>query len=278
MNMRLLLASLSSAAVIGAWLGLSAAWQPSRPDLLLAIDPVTIGLIMSAAAPLIGSLFGGEEEQFVEQDRQSFAGTDFDPRRLMAMKGDQIAALAGMQAQVQPPNLQQAAVQQPPVFHGGVLPFPVGVTGVDPALADPSLLDIPQLDPSGMLEALQAVSMLSSQPRTEGSSRERQSQTRFPRDDAGQLLNPEQEVAGSAFPRHLLPGATQNELSQTMPPMLPREAQHFFEEFGFWPRGSEPQAGRSSTSTTARAASPDPLEVLEQAATAPSTGLRRRKV
>lgn len=41
-----------------------------------------------------------------------------------------------------PISLRSSFAQQPPVFTGGGLPQPIGVTGIDPALADPSLLSI----------------------------------------------------------------------------------------------------------------------------------------
>ncbi len=39
-----------------------------------------------------------------------------------------------------PVNLRSAFAQQPPSFAGGGLPMPIGVTGIDPALANRSLL------------------------------------------------------------------------------------------------------------------------------------------
>lgn len=40
-------------------------------------------------------------------------------------------------------QLPSAFAQQPPVFAGGGMPMPIGVTGVDPALNDPSMLSLP---------------------------------------------------------------------------------------------------------------------------------------
>jgi hypothetical protein len=40
-------------------------------------------------------------------------------------------------------NLRSSFAQTPPTFAGGGLPMPVGVTGRDPALQDPSLLSLP---------------------------------------------------------------------------------------------------------------------------------------
>lgn len=40
-------------------------------------------------------------------------------------------------------NLRSSFAQAPPTFSGGGMPMPIGVTGRDPALADPSLTKLP---------------------------------------------------------------------------------------------------------------------------------------
>jgi len=74
----------------------------------------------------------------------TFAGQGFnvDPTFLLRRN---VQDVSGLRERVKnradtPPVLRSAFIQQPPVFAGGGLPLPIGVTGTDPALADPSLL------------------------------------------------------------------------------------------------------------------------------------------
>lgn len=83
------------------------------------------------------------------QELQSFEGEGaLDPRN---MYGEARSGINDMLEQVKaranrPVRTRSAYVQQPPVFTGGGLPMPIGVSGMDPALADKSLLSLPGLD------------------------------------------------------------------------------------------------------------------------------------
>lgn len=88
------------------------------------------------------------------QELRSFTGSgNTDPREMVADARSGINGMIDLMRQRigQPVALRSAYVQQPPTFSGGGLPSPIGVSGVDPALADSSLLSIPGLDmPEGL--------------------------------------------------------------------------------------------------------------------------------
>lgn len=102
----------------------------------MGLDPVTKLGLGSIAAGAIGGAIAPEG---IEVGR--FLGSA-DPEKL----ADEARNLAGNLGQTvtararAPIDLRQAVVQQPPVFTGGGLPFPIGVSGSDPALANPGLL------------------------------------------------------------------------------------------------------------------------------------------
>ncbi len=77
------------------------------------------------------------------QELQSFEGEgQLDPRQML---GEGKLRIEDMLTQLSDRNargvsVRSGYVQQPPVFTGGGLPMPIGVSGMDPALADPKLL------------------------------------------------------------------------------------------------------------------------------------------
>ena len=80
------------------------------------------------------------------QELQSFEGnTNVDPRNMYGEARDQINDMTGLlkARAMRPVSTRSGYVQQPPVFTGGGLPMPIGVVGMDPALADRSLLSLP---------------------------------------------------------------------------------------------------------------------------------------
>ena len=98
-------------------------------------------LISQLAGPALAGLFGDNG-----QERQSFAGEgSADPRTLMRNNVDMTTRLGDALTTrlAQPVNLRSAVAQTPGSYSGGGLPFPIGVTAEDPALADPSLLSLP---------------------------------------------------------------------------------------------------------------------------------------
>lgn len=82
------------------------------------------------------------------QELQSFEGHGpLDPRNMYSearsQTNDMIEQLKARANR--PVTVRSAYVQQPPVFTGGGLPMPIGVSGMDAALADRSLLSLPGL-------------------------------------------------------------------------------------------------------------------------------------
>lgn len=98
-------------------------------------------MIGSLGGPVLAGLFAPEG-----QELQSFSGHgSIDPvnmlhntNTLIGRLGDAITNRAA-----QPIELRSAFAQQPTAFTGGGLPFPIGLSGVDPALDDRSLLSLP---------------------------------------------------------------------------------------------------------------------------------------
>jgi len=95
-----------------------------------------------AAMQFLGGLFRGGD-----QELESFRGkgATVDPVRRLKEYIDSISEYGGEAKRYanEPVRLRSSFVQQPPVFTGGGLPMPIGLTGVDPALADPTLLEKP---------------------------------------------------------------------------------------------------------------------------------------
>lgn len=99
--------------------------------------------IAMVASQLIGSLMAPEG-----QELQTFEGEGaLDPKQMLGeskIRIEDMIRQLGERAN-RPVSLPSAYVQQPPVFTGGGLPMPIGVSGMDPALANPKLLRIPGL-------------------------------------------------------------------------------------------------------------------------------------
>lgn len=244
------------------------------------VDPVTWGLIISAAAPLIGSLLGGDDGD-AQQIRQSFAGTGLDPRLVGQDVGDVTRGFADMINQVtsNPPQLTGTVVQQPPVFTGGSLPFPVGVTGVDPAIADPSLLDVPGLDASALQDAIDSLVILTGPEASDlaGEEKRQLSRTRFEgKEGTGRTAIPRELMPPGGG---LIPGQTPTAVEDLEDPFSSR-VQQWLDSLQERAGGVDlPDVGATtpeSVSTPARPRQPG-FEALEQAATGPGTGLRRRR-
>ena len=99
------------------------------------------------AASFMSGLFGGGGDG--QQSRVPFegiptgSGGQYSPEDLLSW-AIQMNSRLGMSANElanRPVRLRSSYVQRLPTFTGGGLPFPIGVTGRDPALADPSLLE-----------------------------------------------------------------------------------------------------------------------------------------
>ena len=98
---------------------------------------------------------GNALEGLFQQKRKSFEGTAVDPVKMLTEANSNIRTLGkslsnNLQKGV---NLRSAYAQQPPVIAGGGLVGPVGVSGQDPALSDPSLLSLPGIDLGGLFGA-----------------------------------------------------------------------------------------------------------------------------
>lgn len=107
----------------------------------MGLDPATATLIGSLAGPTIAGLFAPDG-----QELQSFSGHgSIDPVNMLHNTNTMIGRLgdAITNRAAQPIELRSSFAQQPTAFTGGGLPFPIGLSGVDPALADPSLLSLP---------------------------------------------------------------------------------------------------------------------------------------
>lgn len=104
-----------------------------------------------ALAQLGGSVLGAVTAP-EGQELQSFEGEgNLDPRQALTDARGAVTSMLGtlQQRASRPIELRSAYVQQPPVFSGGGLPMPIGVSGMDPALADSSLLSLPGLNLPG---------------------------------------------------------------------------------------------------------------------------------
>lgn len=97
------------------------------------IDPTTLALGGM-------SLLGGDEEQF--QKRQSYAGTTADPVRSLTESMDVIKSLSNALASRGSRKLSGGGVKTPSPINIEGLPFQIGGgLGMDPATADPSILE-----------------------------------------------------------------------------------------------------------------------------------------
>jgi hypothetical protein len=244
------------------------------------IDPMTWGLIISGVGSLLGPLLGGGNEDS-QQIRQSFAGTGMDPRLVGRDVSDITRGFGGMVDQVtsNPPQLTGTIAQQPPVFTGGSLPFPVGVTGVDPAIADPSLLQVPGLDASGLQDALDSLAILTGGEASElaGDEKRQLSRTRFEgKEGTGRTAIPRELMPPGGG---LIPGQPPTAVEDLEDPFSSR-VQQFLDSLQERAGGVElPDLGGLPTEPVSAPARPRQpgFEALEQAATGPGTGLRRRR-
>lgn len=108
----------------------------------MGMDPATMQMIGMLGAgiggPAIAALSvpeGQELESFSSVPGLNPAEFFTKTNSLMGALGSTLADRAS-----QPVTLRSAYAQQPPVYAGGGLPMPIGVSASDPALADPSLL------------------------------------------------------------------------------------------------------------------------------------------
>lgn len=98
-------------------------------------------MIGSLGGPMLASMFAPDGQQL-----QSFSGHGaLDPVNMLDMANTLIGRVGrGVTDRAATPiSLPSAYVQQPGAYTGGGLPFPVGLVASDPALANPSLLNLP---------------------------------------------------------------------------------------------------------------------------------------
>lgn len=110
----------------------------------MAMDPATAALILSGIGSALGGFFGGPDTP-EGQNLGSFENMgELDPRSLLSSALFSINEMGGGLSNLlaSPINIPGAAVQQPPSFFGGGMPMPIGLTGRDPALSDPSMLSL----------------------------------------------------------------------------------------------------------------------------------------
>lgn len=102
-------------------------------------------MIGSVAGPTLASLFAPEGQEI-----QSFRGHgSIDPVNMLHNVNTLLGRIGNVVTDraAQPISLGRGAiVQQPTAFTGGGLPFPIGLSGVDPALSDPSILTLPGIE------------------------------------------------------------------------------------------------------------------------------------
>lgn len=109
----------------------------------MGLDPATMQMIGMIAGPALGSLFGGIAGG--GQELSSFEGhAGVDPVTMLQNANSLIGRVGrGVTERAATPiSLPSAYVQQVPAFTGGGLPMPIGVVGSDPALVNPSLMNL----------------------------------------------------------------------------------------------------------------------------------------
>ena len=104
------------------------------------MPPLPWGMIGSAVMSGLGGALG----QSAEGKLYGYTGDAWPPWLLNRARAnvEQMGAIAAERAGM-PVSLPSAFVQQPPMFRGGGLPMPIGVTGRDPALMRPLLMGRP---------------------------------------------------------------------------------------------------------------------------------------
>ena len=103
---------------------------------------------LKAAGPMIGAVGGPTLSALFTpegQELSSFEGRGaLDPVTMLTNVNTILGRVGkGVTERAATPiSLPSSYVQTPPVFSGGGLPMPIGVSGQDPALANPSLLNL----------------------------------------------------------------------------------------------------------------------------------------
>lgn len=228
-----------------------------------------------------GNLMGEDDPTQLYNRQGTFAGTGMDPRKLAEIQSGLIGGFGDLVSQVtsRPIDLSGSIVQQPPTFTGGPLPFNVGVTGVDPAIANPALVQVPGLDTSQIRDALDAITALGvsniSGQDLAGTATEGERLTSRDRD-----FSSRSEPTGFAVPRTL------GDPGKGMFPGEPIELSGFQKEFideekirrGIQEATQEsPIASQVRRRQQTQVAAPAGLDVLQQAATQPGKGVQRRR-
>jgi hypothetical protein len=93
-------------------------------------------MIGQLGGPALAGLFSPDP-----QEANSFPGAPEMMSQLQSLLGGAGSALTSRA--MTPVSLPSAVAQQPTAFTGGGLPFPVGLSATDPALGNPSLLNLP---------------------------------------------------------------------------------------------------------------------------------------
>ena len=118
----------------------------------MGMDPVTIGLIASmVGGQLLGALTAPEG-----QELKSFEGDPkLDPKVMLGQSKDMILAyLQALTQRAGQPSSVNTTVQGLPSFSGGSLPIPIGVSGIDPAVATRGISS-PGMDLSALMKVLE---------------------------------------------------------------------------------------------------------------------------
>lgn len=111
--------------------------------------------IASIAGGAINGIFGGEDPT---GQRNPFTG-QVDPQKMLEQSKGLITGSMSdaVRKSEKPAKLRSSYVQQPISYSGGGLPFTIGLSGSDPALADPSLLEGQPGDHTDLKMALKAM-------------------------------------------------------------------------------------------------------------------------
>lgn len=102
------------------------------------LDAIMAGLGIKG---LFGGGGGGQQERQTFENETGYGGVGIDPKDLLG-RGVEMGETQFGQIQnraMTPVQLRSSYVQQPPTFTGGGMPMPIGVSGYDPALANPGL-------------------------------------------------------------------------------------------------------------------------------------------
>lgn len=246
----------------------------------MAIDANTALQLAGLGLGFAGNLIGEEQPQQFFNRQGTFAGTGMDPRKLAEIQAGLIGGFGDLAGQVsgRPIDLSGSIVQQPTGFTGGPLPFNVGVTGVDPAIANPALVQLPGLDASQLQDAMDAIRSLgiSNISGQDLASRATPGESRL--SDIRRGSEGREETGRMPVPRSL------GDPGQGMFPGEPVQLSEFQKEFideERIRRGIQEATQESPIASQVRRRQPQSapvgLDVLQQAATEPGKGVRRRK-